>query len=163
MITSPAIVTAGKAASSGRKPSASAKQEGATTSYLSGKRAVIAEDQGVTQLQLRRILRSEGIDVVGMVANGREAIDLVLRTKPDLVLMDVQMPVMDGLEASRQILEQLHVCIVMLTAYAEAEHRQKARDIGISGYAIKPVTAITLIPQLAAALTKFAGSGVSEN
>jgi response regulator NasT len=129
--------------------------EQAAQSFLSGKRVVIAEDQGVTQLQLRRILRAEGFDVVGMAANGREAIDIVLRTMPDLVLMDVQMPVMSGLDASRHILDQFQVCIVMLTAYTEAEHLQEAREIGTYGYVIKPVTAASLIPQLTAALASY--------
>jgi response regulator NasT len=131
-------------------------------SFLTGKRVVIAEDQGVTQLQLRRILKSEGVDVVGMAANGRDAIELVLRTKPDLVLMDVQMPVMDGLEASRHILEQFSVCIVMLTAYTEAKHQQEANAIGTCGYVIKPVTAASLLPQLATALKNFEDNTASD-
>src|SRR5689334_9601672 len=71
---------------------------------LMGKRAVIVEDEGVTQLQLRRILRSEGMEVVGLAANGLEAIEVVLEKRPDVVLMDIRMPIMDGLEAARIIL-----------------------------------------------------------
>jgi len=122
---------------------------------LRGKRVVIAEDQGVTQLHLRRILESKGMDVVGTAANGRDAIEVVLRTRPSLVLMDVQMPVMDGLEASRYILDLFRVCIVMLTAYTEIKHQEEALLIGAVGYVIKPVTAATLVPQLDAALRKF--------
>jgi AmiR/NasT family two-component response regulator len=128
-----------------------------SSAVLSGKRVVIAEDQGVTQLQLRRILQSAGLEVVGVAANGREAVDLVIQTKPDLVLMDVQMPVMDGLEAARLILEQFNVCIVMLTAYSETERQLQARRIGMFGYIVKPVTASTLVPQLAIAMQKFTG------
>jgi two-component system, response regulator PdtaR len=122
---------------------------------LKGKRAVVVEDEGVTQLQLRRILRAAGIEVVGMAANGQDAIEVVLNNRPDFVLMDVKMPVMDGLEASRQILAQKHVCIIMLTAFSEEEYQQEAQKIGVTGYILKPITAETLIPQLAAVLQKF--------
>jgi YesN/AraC family two-component response regulator len=122
---------------------------------LLGKRAVIVEDEGMTQLQLRRILRSEGMEVVGLAANGREALEIVLKKKPDVVLMDIRMPVMDGPEASRPILEQYRVCIVMLTALPEEEYQHEAQEIGVSAYVLKPVTAEILLTQLAAALQKF--------
>ncbi len=122
---------------------------------LKGKRAVVVEDQGVTQLQLRKILRSEGLDVVGVASNGREAVDLVLASKPDVVLMDIRMPVMDGLEATRLILQKLRVCVVMLTAYSEKEHQEQAQQAGACGYVLKPVTTETLVPQIRAALDVF--------
>jgi AmiR/NasT family two-component response regulator len=122
---------------------------------LSGKRAVIVEDEGVTQLQLRKILTSQGIDVVGLATNGRDAVDLVLRTKPDLVLMDIFMPIMDGLEACRLILKTYSVCIVMLTAFSEEEYQQEAKEIGAAGYVLKPVTSDTLMPQIALAFQNF--------
>jgi YesN/AraC family two-component response regulator len=119
---------------------------------------VIAEDEGMTQLQLRRILRSEGMEVVGLAANGREALEIVLKKRPDVVLMDIRMPVMDGLEAARRILEYYPVCIVLLTAFSDEEYQQEAQKIGACGYILKPVTAEILIPQLAAALQKFSQS-----
>jgi two-component system, response regulator PdtaR len=134
---------------------ASPKASEEAADSLQGKRAVVVEDEGVTQLQLRKILRSEGMEVVGAAANGQDAIQVVLETKPDLVLMDIRMPVMDGLEASRRILADYHVCIVMVTAFSEEEFRQEAQDIGACGYILKPVTTETLIPQLREALRKF--------
>jgi len=122
---------------------------------LKGKRAVIVEDEGVTQLQLRKILTSQGIDVIGLAANGKDSVDLVLRAKPDLVLMDICMPVMDGLEATRRILQTYSVCIVMLTAFSEEEYQQEAKEIGAAGFVLKPVTSDTLIPQLALAFQNF--------
>jgi response regulator NasT len=131
------------------------KPEDSAFLELKGKRAVVVEDEGVTQLQLRKILQSQGVEVVGVASNGSDAVKLVLRIKPEIVLMDIQMPVMDGLEASRRILESYRVCIVLLTAFSEEQYQQEARTIGISGYVLKPVTSDTLIPQLAAALQRF--------
>jgi CheY-like chemotaxis protein len=124
------------------------------TPVLAGKRVVIVEDEGVTQLQLQMILRRTGMLVVGTAATGDEAVGVVLREKPDLVLMDVKMPgEVDGLEATRQILSQYSVCVVMLTAYDE--HRDLATEIGASGYVLKPITSQTLVPDIQTALTRF--------
>jgi response regulator NasT len=131
-------------------------QPGLKTAFdLAGKRGVVVEDEGVTQLQLRRILRTAGIEVVGVAANGRDAVEIVRQTKPDFVLMDVRMPVMDGLEATRRILAHERVCIIMLTAFSEEEYQQEAQNIGASGYVLKPITSNTLLPQLAEALRQF--------
>ena len=127
----------------------------ATESLLKGKRAVVAEDEGVTQLQLQKILRSEGVEIVGIASNGREALDLTICLRPDFVLMDIRMPLMDGLEASRRILEKRRVCIIMLTAFSEDEYRREATDMGVTGYVLKPVTSGTLIPNVVNALRLF--------
>lgn len=126
-----------------------------TSCAFTGKRAVIVEDEGITQLQLTRILRSQGIEVVATAANGQEAVEIVLKEHPDFVLMDIRMPVMDGLEASERILAQLSVCIVMLTAFSDEEYQQRAETLGTCGYVLKPVTVETLIPELEAAYQKF--------
>lgn len=121
---------------------------------LTGKRVVVVEDEGITQLQIRKMLKRQGLEVVGDAANGKEAVEVVLATRPDIVLMDIRMPIMDGLEASRQILEQYQVCIVMLTAFSEKEYQNKAQEIGTCGYVIKPITSETLMPQIEAAYLK---------
>lgn len=128
--------------------------EGAALIDLTGKRVVVVEDEGITQLQIRKMLRRQGLDVVGDAADGKEAIRVVLETRPDIVLMDIRMPIMDGLEASRQILEEYQVCIVMLTAFSEAEYQRKAEKIGACGYVVKPITSETLMPQIQAAYSK---------
>ncbi len=121
---------------------------------LSGKRIVIIEDEGVTQMQLRMILTRAGLRVIGAASRGEDAVDLVLKERPDLVLMDIKMPgQIDGLEAARQILAQHHVCIVMLTAYDT--HRAEAAQIGACGYVIKPVNSASLVPELERAFTAF--------
>jgi response regulator NasT len=127
-------------------------------SVLAGKRAVVAEDEGVTQLQLQRILRSEGVEIVGVAANGQEAIEAVLKYRPDFVLMDIRMPGMDGLEATRRILEKHRICIILLTAFSEEEYRRQAEDLGAAGYILKPVTSGMLIPKIVHALASFSDS-----
>jgi response regulator NasT len=124
-------------------------------SNLSGRRVAVVEDEGITQLQLCRILRSEGLEVVGTATNGKDAVALVLSTRPDLVLMDIQMPLMDGLEASERILASYPVCIVMLTAFSDPDCVDRAKRIGTCGYVLKPFTVETLVPQLKAAFQKF--------
>src|SRR5262245_7359982 len=84
---------------------------------LAGLRAVICEDEAVTQLQLRRALARAGIDIVGVASNGREAVSTTIRERPDIVLMDIRMPLMDGIAAAREIMDNSPVCVIMLTAF----------------------------------------------
>ena len=117
-------------------------------SPLAGKRIVTVEDESITQLQLRKVLTRAGLIVVGQAMNGRDGVDLVLREKPDIVTMDITMPVMDGLEATRRIMEQNSTCVVIVTAYTNDEYRQKAEEVGASGYVVKPIAASSLLPAL---------------
>lgn len=123
---------------------------------LSGKSVVIVEDEGITQLQIRKALGRAGLSVVGAACNGQEGVEMALRQRPDIVLMDVRMPVMDGLEAARRILSEFRVCLVMLTACGGDEYYEKARAVGASGYVLKPVISDALIPQLLAAYAAYA-------
>ncbi len=120
-------------------------------SELAGKRVFIVEDQAMTVIQLTRILESAGVEVVGAAADGIEAVHRVKQAKPDMVLMDVHIPVMNGVEAARRILDSLPVCVVMLTAYSADEHRDTALELGASAYITKPFTRESLLPQLASA------------
>ena len=120
---------------------------------LQGRRAVIVEDEGITQMQIQRLLSRAGILVVGTAGNGADGVDKVLKLEPDLVLMDIKMPIMDGLEASRRILEQFRTCIVLLTAYLQYE--EQAKQLGACGYLVKPISSITLLPKLQQALQHF--------
>jgi len=120
---------------------------------LTGKRALIAEDEGVTQHQIQRTLRRAGIVIVATVSNGAEAVEKTLKEKPELVLMDIQMTPMDGLEAARRILASFPTCILMLTAFPEFE--AQALALGCCGYLVKPINAALLLPQLQQALQRF--------
>lgn len=120
---------------------------------LMGKRIVVVEDEEITRQQLSAGLSRVGLTVVGMAANGEDGVALVLRERPDIVLMDIEMPVMDGLEATRQIMAQYRTCIIMLTAYSDWQ--EKAWQAGASGYITKPLTGISLRLQIHEALDRF--------
>ena len=122
---------------------------------LKGRRVVVVEDEGVTQMQLRRCLVHAGLHIVATALNGRDGVAAVLRERPDIVLMDVRMPGMDGMEASEQILKALPVCIVMLTAFSDQEYLEQAHRLGVSGYIIKPITSDLLLPIMVQAYEVF--------
>lgn len=135
--------------------STEAGESGAEETSLLGKRVVICEDEAVTQMQLRRALSRAGLKVVGIATNGREAVETTLREKPDIVLMDIRMPVMDGIAAARKIMESFPVCMVMLTAFANDGYQEQAKQLGAAGYIIKPITSDVLLPLLQDALVNF--------
>jgi response regulator NasT len=121
--------------------------EGEST-VLAGVRVVVIEDEGMTQWQLRRVLTRAGMAHVGSAPDGQRGVALVTAERPELVLLDVDMPIMNGLEAARQIRALYHPCIVLLTAFGASELREEMTALGICGYIVKPVTAEALIPQL---------------
>ena len=123
---------------------------------LKGKRVVIVEDEGITVMQLRSILNGAGMDVVGAVGNAAEAVDLILKELPDLVLMDINMPgERSGLDAAEAVLKTVRLCIVMLTAYSDEEYMRRAREYGACGYIVKPISRNTLVPNLRAAYAQW--------
>ncbi len=118
------------------------------------RRVLVVEDEGITQMQLRKILKRVGFAQVGAALNGEEGVDIALRERPEVILMDINMPgPYNGLEASRRILATYSACIVILTAYAD--HMEEAREIGTCGYIVKPLDEQSLLPQLRDALQKF--------
>lgn len=121
---------------------------------LAGKRVVIVEDEGLTQMQLRRILKNAGMHVAASAVNGPEGVEAARRESPDLVLMDITMPGgFDGLEAARRILAERRLCLVMLTAYTE--YQEEAMRLGARGYIVKPILTETLLPSLETTLRSF--------
>ena len=130
--------------------------DGAELSVLAGKRIVICEDEGLTQLQLRRVCARAGLTVVGTALDGLQAVDVVLRERPDIVLMDVQMPLMTGLDAVRKIRESYReFCLVMLTGNSGDDLMDTVSDLGASGFVVKPVTSEFLLPRLASVFAAF--------
>lgn len=122
----------------------------------SGRRVVVAEDEALIRLDLVEMLREEGFDVVGEAGDGQRAVELARELTPDLVVLDVKMPVLDGLSAAEQIgNEQLAAC-VMLTAFSQAELVERAREAGAMAYVVKPFTKADLLPAIEIALSRYA-------
>ena len=119
-------------------------------------RVVVAEDEALIRMDLVEMLAEEGYEVVGQAATGEAALTLVRQLAPDVVLLDVRMPVMDGLSAAQAISELGTTAVVMLTAFSQRDLVTRARDAGAAGYLVKPVSAADLIPAIEVALARFA-------
>lgn len=119
------------------------------------KRIVIADDEPVTRMDLSEILEDAGYNVVGSASDGFDAIELCREFKPDLVLMDVKMPLLNGLKAAKIISEeQLTNCVILLTAYSGQEFIEEAKNLGVMGYLVKPINDRNLLPAIEIALSK---------
>ena len=112
------------------------------------RRVIVAEDETLIRLDIIEILRGEGYDVVGEADNGEKAVQLAEELKPDLVLMDVKMPVMDGITAAEEIGAAKICPVVMLTAFSQTELVERARDAGVMAYIVKPFTANDMAPAI---------------
>ena len=111
-------------------------------------RILVAEDEALIRLDLVELLGEEGYDVVGQASNGEQAVELARELKPDLVIMDVKMPVLDGLSAAEQIHESKLCPVIMLTAFSQTDLVERARDAGVMAYIVKPFTADDLRPAI---------------
>lgn len=119
-------------------------------------RVVIAEDEAIIRLDLRETLIDEGYDVIGETGRGDEAVHLVRRLQPDLVILDIKMPGMDGLEAARLITEDRLAAVLILTAFSQRDLIVQARDAGALAYLVKPFQRSDLVPAIEVALGRFA-------
>lgn len=124
------------------------------TESAPARRVVVAEDETLIRLDIVEILRGEGYDVVAEADNGEKAVELAQELKPDLVLMDVKMPVMDGITAAEQIVKARIAPVVLLTAFSQKELVERARDAGAMAYVVKPFTPADLIPAIEIALSR---------
>ena len=114
-------------------------------------RVLIAEDEMLLALTLRAQLETRGFEVVGVAQNGQAALDLCRERCPDAILMDLRMPVMDGLEATRQIMAECPTCIVVLSALSERDAIARAEEVGARGYLTKPASIEQVVEALATA------------
>jgi two-component system, response regulator PdtaR len=118
-------------------------------------RVLIADDESIRLLSLRAQLRALGHRVVAEASNGQEAVVLAKATQPDLAIMDIKMPTMDGIEAAERITQDRPIPIILLTAYSEAQLVERAAQANVAAYLMKPVAAEDLMPAITLALTRF--------
>ena len=111
-------------------------------------RILVAEDETIIRLDLRALLENAGFEVCGEARDGEEAVALARSERPDLALLDVKMPKLDGIEAARRILDERPIPIVMLTAYGQDELVERAAEAGVFGYLVKPFREQDLLPAI---------------
>ena len=126
---------------------------------VTGRRVVIAEDEALIRMDLAEMLAEEGYVVVGQAADGAAAVDLAEQERPDLVILDVKMPVLDGISAAERIAAARIAPVVILTAFSQRELVDRARDAGAMAYLVKPFTRSDLVPAIEIALSRFTELG----
>jgi two-component system, response regulator PdtaR len=119
-------------------------------------RVLIAEDEALIRLDLKEMLEEEGYSVVAEVGDGQQAVDRAKELTPDLVILDIQMPVLDGLSAAEQIAGARIAPVIVLTAFSQRELVERARDAGAMAYLVKPFSKNDLVPAIEVARARFA-------
>jgi response regulator NasT len=115
-------------------------------------RILVAEDEAIIRMDLIEMLQGAGYEVVASATNGQEAIDFAIEHRPDLAILDVKMPVLDGISAAAKIIEIAPV--LMLTAFSQKELVERARDAGVMAYVVKPFTIGDLMPAIEIAISR---------
>ncbi len=118
-------------------------------------RVVVAEDEAIIRLDLVETLREQGFDVVADTGRGDEAVSLVAEHRPDVAILDIKMPGLDGIEAARQIAPQRGTAVVILTAFSQRELVEQAREAGAMTYLVKPYRRDALVPAVELALARY--------
>lgn len=116
---------------------------------------LLADDEAILRLDLREMLQDAGHEVVGEAANGEEAVKLARALKPEFIIMDVKMPVMDGITAAKKIAEENIAPVLLLTAYSQQDIVDKATDAGVIAYLVKPIREEQLFPAMEVAVKRF--------
>jgi response regulator NasT len=119
------------------------------------RRVVVAEDEAIIRLDIVEMLTEAGYDVVGQAGDGEQAVALAEEHKPDLVVMDIKMPVLDGISAAERIAKARIAPVVLLTAFSQAELVERARDAGAMAYVVKPFTSADLLPAVEIAVSRY--------
>lgn len=125
-----------------------------TAPSSSARRVLVAEDETLIRLDIVEILTEAGYTVVGEASDGEEAVRLVEELSPDLIVIDVKMPVLDGITAAERILDKHSIAVVMLTAFSQTELVERANAAGAMAYVVKPFTPADLIPALEIAFSR---------
>jgi two-component system, response regulator PdtaR len=125
-------------------------------------RVVIAEDEALIRLDLKEMLEEEGYVVAGEAADGEAAVELATKLRPDLVILDVKMPILDGISAAERIAADHIAPVVILTAFSQRELVERARDAGAMAYLVKPFTKADLVPAIEIAASRFQETSVLE-
>lgn len=120
------------------------------------RRVLVAEDEALIRLDLVEMLREEGYEVVGEASNGEEAVQLATELRPDLVILDVKMPKLDGIEAASKITGERIAPVVILTAFSQRDLVERAREAGTMAYLVKPFARNDLMPAIELAISRFA-------
>ena len=119
-------------------------------------RVVIAEDEALIRLDLKEMLEEEGYSVVAEAGDGETAVERVIGLRPDLAILDIKMPVLDGISAAERIAADRIAPVVILTAFSQRELVERARDAGAMAYLVKPFTKADLVPAIEMAVSRFA-------
>ena len=137
-------------------PPSAAPDSAADTGNGPSLRIVVAEDEALIRLDLAEMLGELGYDVVGQASDGEQAVALVKEHRPDVVIMDVKMPVLDGISAAEAIGKDRIAPVIMLTAFSQKELVERARDAGVMAYIVKPFTQADLAPAVDIATSRWA-------
>ncbi len=131
------------------------KAEAKEEATMSSKRAVVAEDEVLIRMDIVETLQEGGYEVVGEAGNGEEGLNLAREHTPDVVVMDIKMPVMDGLTAAEHIANEHLAPVVILTAFSQTDLVERAREAGAMAYVVKPFTPADLIPAVEIARSRY--------
>ncbi|KAB7706662.1 response regulator [Bacillus aerolatus] len=120
------------------------------------KRILLVEDESLIRLDISSILQDNGYDVVGEASDGEKAVELAFSLQPDLIIMDIKMPKLDGLKAGKIISSKIDTPIILVTAYSQKEFVEKSKQANVVGYLVKPVSETNLLPAVEVALSQAA-------
>ena len=123
---------------------------------------VIAEDEALIRLDLKEMLEEDGYEVVGEAGDGESAVKMAMEHRPDLVILDVKMPILDGISAAEQIVSQRIAPCLILTAFSQRDLVERARDAGAMAYLVKPFTKSDLVPAIEMAVSRHPGDAALE-
>ena len=118
-------------------------------------RIVIADDESIIRMDLKALLEEMGFSVVGEAADGQKALELTRSLKPDVAILDIKMPVMDGLDAAKIISEEKIAPVVLLTAYSQKDLVERAKEAGVFAYLVKPFRESDLMPAIEIAIARY--------